>query len=282
LEYWQMIRILIAMNFSDLFQHFLATDQESPILASGFRKLDQLAGGGFKDEIVAVGGRPTHGKTSFLLNLMLHFSFLQQEKGMAVMPMGDPQYLARQLLHLMTDRATDLNSWPETDVLDTMSDLKHLLTHKIKVVHRSPDLKEILTTAKLWKASYLILDDFFQVIEFCNGYKVYQESLKMLYEFSKETRIPVFISLMSQASVEKRGGDRRPELADLYRSDILCQYAHKVIQLYRPMAYGIDWNMNGDPTEKLVSLDLQKNSLGKTGILSFEARDSGRWEEIND
>jgi len=269
------------MNFSELFQHFLATDQDSPIMASGFRKLDRLAGSGFKDELVAVGGRPTHGKTSFLLNLMLNFSFLQQEKGLVVMPMADQQYLAKQMLHMITDQGGEIDNWPEATMLDGMADLKLLLNQKVKVLHKSPDLKEILTMAKLWKASYLILDDFFQVIEFCNGYKVYQESLKMLYDFSQEQQVPVFISLMSQSALERRGGDRRPELADLYRSDILCQYAHKVMQLYRPMAYGIEWNMNGDPTDKLISLDLQKNSMGKTGMISYEAKESGRWVELH-
>ncbi|WP_143959768.1 DnaB-like helicase C-terminal domain-containing protein [Litoribacter populi] len=267
------------MNFSELFQHFLATDQESPILASGYRKLDQLAIGGFKDELVVIGGRPTHGKTALMLNLILRFSYMQQQKGFVVMPMANSEYFARQMFSLITGREEDVNALPEDLALDGMSDLKDMLKNRLKVLHRSANLKEVLTMAKSWNASYVMLDDFFQVIDFLYGYKLYHESLKMVHSFAKETQIPVFIGLMSASSVDKRGGDRMPELVDLFRSDILCQYAHKVIQLYRPMAYGIEWNMEGEPTDNLVNLDLQKNSIGKTGMLSFEIQPSGRWEE---
>jgi predicted ATPase len=106
----------------------------------------------------------------------------------------------------------------------------------------------------------------------------YQELLLKLHNFAQEAKIPVFISLLNLATAERRGGDRRPEIMDFYRSDILCQNAHKIFQLYRPIVYGITEDENGCSTENKLEINLLKNSLGKSGTLGFQINNSGKIE----
>ena len=45
-------------------------DEESKLIHTGFDGLDALAGGLTRGEITVIGGRPGHGKTTFLINLL--------------------------------------------------------------------------------------------------------------------------------------------------------------------------------------------------------------------
>ena len=263
------------MNFDQVFKQIFSNEAHSPLLPSGMRSLDNLIGGGFTNEVTVIAGRPNHGKTLFLFNLMLNLSYYQEHKGMVVMPMNQLSSFTRQVCSIIQDQKEYTDDWADDLILDSLSDVKSLIRHRVKVDFRIPTLEEVFTTALAWKATYLILDDFFLSIEHP---KDFQSSLKKLYLFSKEHQIPVFLSLITQSRVEKRGGDRRPEIGDLYRSEIVCQYVHKIFQTYSPFVYGIVEDEYGNMTKGTMEICLQKNNLGRTGTLTVKLKDSGKIE----
>jgi len=266
------------MTFDQIFNDLFENSQTTPLLSTGWQSLDKLIGGGFSNELVVIGGRSLHGKSTFLLNLALQFSYFQQYKGMMVTPMSNLPSFVKHTAAILQDSEKDVEDWEEEILLDSISDVKSLLRNRLKLDFNSQNIEEIFTTATEWNASYLILDDFFHYMGFYYSPTAYQELLLKLHNFAQEAKIPVFISLLNLATAERRGGDRRPEIMDFYRSDILCQNAHKIFQLYRPIVYGITEDENGCSTENKLEINLLKNSLGKSGTLGFRINNSGKVE----
>lgn len=264
------------MNFEELFAQLFDNQEKGEFIATGYKKLDQLLGGGFGGELIAISGRPLHGKSTFLLNLMLNYSYFQEYKGMLIAPMCNLPSLVKYLASIIQNGEESMEDWKDDQLLDCLSDIQSLLRKRVKVEFKLQNLDEVLTEARLWKASYLMLDDFYQVMGYAYSPSAYYEALCKLREFSQEAGIPVFINVMAQATVERRGGFQEPRLMDIYRSDLLAQQAHKVLILYHPMIIGLTEDELGMSTKGKLEVAIVKNSLGKSGTLNFDLRESGR------
>ncbi|MFD2202813.1 DnaB-like helicase C-terminal domain-containing protein [Shivajiella indica] len=264
------------MNFEELYAQLFDNQVKGETLSTGWKKFDQFLGGGFGAELVAFSGRPLHGKSTFLLNLMLNYSYFQKYKGMLIAPMSNMPSLVKYLASIIRNEEDPKETWSEVQLLDCLSDIKSLFLNRVKVEFQYQNMDEVLTQAKLWKASYLILDDFYQIMGNFFSAAHYYENLCKLKEFSQEAGIPVFISVMAQSSVERRGGPQEPRLMDIYRSDLLAQQAHKILMLYHPMVIGITEDDIGMSTQGRLEVTMVKNSLGKSGTLIFDMKESGR------
>ncbi len=66
---------------------------------------------------------------------------------------------------------------------------------------------------------------------------------------AKELDIPVIAASQLSRSVETRGGDKRPQLADLRESGSIEQDADMVMFLYRPEYYGLTEKDDGSPLD---------------------------------
>lgn len=264
------------MDFEGLYAQLFDNQGKGDLLATGYKKLDQLLGGGFGGELIAFSGRPLHGKSTFLLNLMLNYSYYQAYKGMLIVPMSDMPSLVKYLASIIRNEEEPMEDWGEEQLLDCLSDIKSLLRNRVKVAFNLQNLDEVLTEAKLWKASYLMMDDFYQVMGYAYMPSAYYEALCKLKDFSQETGIPVFINVMAQATVERRGGPQEPKLMDIYRSDLLAQQAHKVLMLYHPMVIGLREDEFGMSTKGKLEVSIVKNARGKSGTLTFDMGESGK------
>lgn len=237
----------------------------SKVLLSGYRVLDELIGGGFSSEIVTVASRPGHGKTSLLFNLMMNFSMKQEFKGIVAFP----RMTERDFVLSVTSWLTNLNVFDKelTDetLLEVYPKYKDLISKRVKVLHRMLTLEEIFTLAEVRNADYVILDDYFRSYQWHYDLEKFPAVFEKIQEFINKTQIPVFVSILTTRSAEKRGGDMCPRIGDIYRSDLVSTYSHKVIQLYRPSEYGISMDEFGFPTDGNLDLMLQQNSQGKTG-----------------
>lgn len=267
------------MNFEELYAQLFDNDGKDQILATGYQKLDKFLGGGFGAELVAISSRPLHGKSTLLLNLMLNFSYYQQYKGIFVAPMSNMPSLVKYLASIIEDKEPNDEYWEAEHLVDTLSDIKSLFRNRVKLDFKFQDLEEVLTEAITWKASYVMIDDFLGVMGFAYSPSLFHELLCRIKLFTQEHGIPVFISLLAQPTVERRGGPQNPMLMDLYRSDLLCHQAHKVIMLYQPMVIGLTEDHIGQSIKGLLGLNFAKNSTGRSGTVTMELKDSGK---IND
>jgi replicative DNA helicase len=264
------------MNFEKFYAQLFDNEGQGQVLATGYKNLDQLLDGGFGAELIAVVGRPLHGKSTLLLNLMLNFSYFQEYKGILVSPLSNLPSMTKYLATIIQDTETGMEDWEEEMLLDSLSDIKSLFQNRVKVDFTFQNLEEVLTTAKAWKASYVIVDDFMSIMGYAYSPSYYHELLCRLKEFSQEAKIPIFISLLSRTSVERRGGPQEPMLLDLFRSELLCQQAHKVISVYQPMVIGLTEDDIGLSTKGKLEINLLKNSLGKSGAITLNLKESGR------
>ena len=264
------------MNFDDLYAQLFDNQGKGETISTGWKRFDQVLGGGFGAELVAISGRPLHGKSTFMLNLMLNFSYFQKYRGMLIAPMSNMPSLVKYLASIIQNEENPREAWKEGQLLDCLSDIKSLFRNRVKVEFQYQNMDEVLTQAKLWNASYLILDDFYQIMGNVFSPAYYYENLCKLKEFSQEAGIPVFINVMAQSTVERRGGPQEPKLMDIYRSDLLAQQAHKVMILYQPMVIGITEDDLGMRTKGKLEVTIVKNSLGKSGTLIFDMKESGR------
>lgn len=79
----------------------------------------------------------------------------------------------------------------------------------------------------------------------------------------------IAVAQLSRA-VETRGGDKRPQMSDLRESGQLEQDAHAVLFVYRPEYYGFDTDDEGNGTEGMAEIIVEKNRRGPVGIIKAQ------------
>ena len=83
-----------------------------------------------------------------------------------------------------------------------------------------------------------------------------------LKELAKELNAPVIALSQLSRDVEKRGGDKHPQLADLRASGSLAQDADRVVFRWRGEYYGIPEYSDGAPTADTILFDVAKHRNG--------------------
>lgn len=241
-----------------------------PLFETGYSSLDGLIEGFRDGEMVIVGGRPGMGKSAFMLNLAKN----QALKGnnVCVITLDQPsEEIALKLGTILLEKPSD-------EILKERSVQKQLKTDgKLLVAESTPDLyvliREIREVAQAG-VKFVFLD-YIQMVSH-PAHKLRRDHelqiiISRLKTLARELKIILIIGSQLSRSVEMRGGDKRPILADLRESGNLEEYADKVILLYRPEYYGITQMEDGKSTNGLTFIMIEKNKSGKTGecVLHF-------------
>jgi replicative DNA helicase len=267
------------MNEQEFFKRLCNEASFSAPLLSGFRDLDELIHGGFSNELVTVASRPAHGKTAFLFNLMMNFSMKQDFKGIVAFP----RMSQREFILYFTAWLTNIDVFTQgmnEGILEKIYSHYHTLSsNRVQIIHRTLTLEEIFTLAEINQVDYIILDDYFRSQIWKYDIEKYAVDFSKIQAFMENRNISVFVSVLTSRLAEKRGGNMRPKLCDVYRSDMVSSFSHKVIQLYRPDQLGFSTGEDGYSTLGLVELMLQQNSKGRTGTTSFYHRAPLRMKE---
>lgn len=257
------------MNEQEFFKRLGIDASLSTPLLSGYQSLDELIHGGFSNEIVTVASRPGHGKTAFLFNLMMNFSMKQDFKGIAAFP----RMSQRDFILYFTSWLTNINVFEKAlteEIYEKVYAHYHTLTSKrVQLLHRKLTLEEIFTLAELNRVDYIILDDYLRSYIWQYDVNKFAEDFAKIQAFMENRNISVFVSILTSRIAEKRGGEMRPMLCDIYRSDLISTYSNKIFQLYRPEEYGITLAEDGYSNFGFVELMLQQNSKGRTGKVGF-------------
>jgi replicative DNA helicase len=89
-----------------------------------------------------------------------------------------------------------------------------------------------------------------------------------LKNLTKELKIPIILFSQLSRAVEKRGGDKRPQLSDLRSSGDIEQDADIVIFIYRPEYYDIKSDTYGNKyPEKYAEFIISKQRNGPVGTV---------------
>ena len=259
-------------------------------LATHYSDLDEMTSGLQKSDLVIIAARPSMGKTAFALNIAEN-SAIEDQKVVGVFSLE----MSREalLLRLLCSRArVDSHKmrtgslWRE-DMSKVVRAMEELATAPI-FIDDTPGiaLSEMRAKARRLMQSQgkldLLIVDYLQLMS--GGGKRYENRTQEVSAISrglkalaKELTVPVIALSQLSRAPESRGGDHRPQLADLRESGSIEQDADVVAFIFREEVYKPD-----DPElQGRAELIIAKQRNGPTGKISLAfLKNSTRFESL--
>lgn len=243
-------------------------------LPTGFRELDIQTAGLHPSNLIVVAGRPSMGKTSFVLNIALHVS-LELELPVAIfsMEMSRDQLTERLVcmegrvnLHQWRSGFLGEEEWPKlsmaagriSDAPIYVDDSSTLTTLELRAKARRLKSKENIQ---------LIIVDYLQLMKSATRQENRQQEIseisRSLKNLARELNIPVIaVSQLSRRAEER--ADYRPRLSDLRESGAIEQDADLVLLLFREEYYRRDTENRG-----ICEVNIAKQRNGPVGTVKL-------------
>jgi len=246
-------------------------------VATGYTMLDRLTAGWQKSDLIILAGRPSMGKTAFVLS-MARNAAIDYSVPVAIFSL---EMSAIQLVLRLISMETELPSdrlrrgqledyeWQQLN-----SRIKKLEDARI-FIDDTPALPvfELRAKARRLVAQHgvqLIIIDYLQLMTASVETKGMREQeissiSRALKGLAKELNIPVIALSQLSREVEKRPGSKKPILSDLRESGAIEQDADLVLFIYRPEYYKIEEFEDNTPTQGLAEIIVAKHRNGQTG-----------------
>ena len=216
----------------------------------GFDRLDNLAGGMTKGEITVIAGRPSHGKTTFAINLVKNFidqglkvlcinremTNIEMMKKLIVLESGNLSY--------SDIRMNNLTDQSYKELLEVNDRIVDKYTNRLIMCDTARDLSS--STAQIMRHNPdVVVDDYIQLIRM-EGYDQRRFELETVmneYKWLAKTYkiVPILISQLNR-DIEKRI-DPVPKMSDLAESGSIEQVAENVLFVY------YDYKVNYEESE---------------------------------
>jgi replicative DNA helicase len=241
---------------------------------TGFVDLDNLTSGFQPTDVIIVAGRPSMGKTSFVLNVAQHIGTKTDlTVGFFSLEMSKEQLFMRMLT---TEAEVDSHRFrggflSERDYEKLSTALGRLGEAKIFIDDTaSLGVLEMRAKARRLKAEHgldFLVIDYLQLMQgrgrFENRTQELASISRSLKGLAKELNVPV-VALSQLSRAPESRSDRRPQLSDLRESGALEQDADVVMFIYREEQYEAT-----PENENLAELILGKQRNGPTGTVKL-------------
>lgn len=245
-------------------------------IPTGFIDFDRMTHGLNSGNLLIIAGRPGMGKTSLALNMAQHVA-IQEKKAVGIFSLEmSAQELALRVLCSEADvsfsrlRSGHLSQRQSQGIVQTVRRIGDAPLHIDD--SPNPSLLEVASKARRLRAEsdlQLVILDYLQLMQAGGRYE--NRNLEIaaisrgLKQLAKELDIPVIALSQLSRQPERRGGDHRPQLADLRESGSIEQDADLVAFVYREEMYKPD-----DPSKKgLAELIVAKHRNGETGTVDL-------------
>ena len=248
-------------------------NKASKLIKTGYPNIDKYSGGLTRGEITIIGGRPGHGKTTVMVNLLAK-AIEQGQKAMFFSRELPNSELLKKILCLESGKLSygmirqnvftdhDLQNMEEAIqiVRNKYSKDKFLMFDNIK------DFALASSEIKKFKPD-IIFDDYIQLID-CKGYKDRRLQIEQLVNdykwLAKETGAVVVLASQLNRFIERannRGKALVPQLSDLAESGAIEQVAENVFFSY------YDYKVTGEKGKgkNVISLIASKVRYGDSG-----------------
>ena len=229
---------------------------------TGFKDLDDTLAGMQKSNLLILAARPGIGKTSLALNIAQNLAVkYKRPVGFFSLEMSKEELVDRLLV-----AQADIDAWKlktgklDEDDFTKLSNAMGELAEAPLYIDDTPALSiiEMRTKARRLQVEAgidLLVVDYLQLArsrQLENRVQEVSEITQGLKNLARELKIPVLaISQLSRA-VEQRGGQKRPQLADLRESGSIEQDADVVMFL---------WREDEENTENII-MDVAKHRNG--------------------
>jgi replicative DNA helicase len=259
-------------------------------LATHYTDLDEMTSGFQRSDLIIIAGRPSMGKTAFAMNIAENAAIEDQKVvGMFSLEMSREALLLRLLCsraRVDSHKMRTGSLWRDdmTKVVRAMDELAHapiFIDDTAGIV-----LSEMRAKARRLKQSQgkldLLIIDYLQLMS--GGGKRYENRTQEVSAISrglkglaKELSVPVIALSQLSRAPESRGGDHRPQLADLRESGSIEQDADVVAFIFREEVYKQD-----DPDlQGKAELIIAKQRNGPTGKVKLAfIKNSTRFESL--
>jgi replicative DNA helicase len=259
-------------------------------LATHYADLDEMTSGLQRADLVIIAGRPSMGKTAFAMNIAENAAIEDQKVvGMFSLEMSREALLLRLLCsraRVDSHKMRTGSLWRDdmTKVVRAMDELAHAPIF----IDDTPGivLSEMRAKARRLKQSQgkldLLIVDYLQLMS--GGGRRYENRTQEVSAISrglkglaKELNVPVIALSQLSRAPESRGGDHRPQLADLRESGSIEQDADVVAFIFREEVYKQD-----DPDlQGKAELIIAKQRNGPTGRVRLAfIKNSTRFESL--
>jgi len=267
-------------SIHSILKDFLQSDQqvEHQPIKTGWENFDNQDGGIKPGEFIVIGGRPGMGKTVVLIDLLRRVALNVPVLLISLEQTG--VQISNRIIRSLLDFDMPIKSPDDIRKIDRskmnyISDYFDVL--QLSICETNFDsmfaLKTYCKKMVAEKGIRVIAIDYLQMLS-TNRYRHNRELevsyiCRTLKNIAKELNICLIATSQLSRSVETRGGDKRPQLADLRDSGSIEQDADKVFLVYRPDYYGITTNELGKSTSGQTELILAKNRTGKVDRFYF-------------
>lgn len=260
---------------------------------SGFTGIDKVTLGWQESDLVIIAARPSMGKTAFVLTMARNMAvdhhipvaffslemsskqlvkrLLVSETGLSSEKIRGGKRLLDYELVLLHERIRDLAAAP-LFIDDTPSISVYELRSKVRRLVRNAGVK-------------LIIIDYLQLMTGppeLRGMREQEVSniSRSLKAIAKEMSIPVIALSQLSRDVEKRGGNKIPQLSDLRESGAIEQDADIVMFIHRPDYYGTE-EEGAVPGQAQIIIAKHRN--GSTDVVPMIFRkNEARFVDSND
>ena len=244
---------------------------------SGLSALDRITSGWQPSDLVIIAARPGMGKTAFVLSTLRNAA-IDFKKPVAIFSL---EMSSVQLVNRLISAEAELES--EKIKRGDLADYEwEQLLHKTAKLSDAPifiddtpglSILELRAKCRRLVAQHgvsLIVIDYLQLMTGDSsknaGGNREQEIASIsraLKGIAKELNVPVLALSQLSRAVETRGGDKKPQLADLRESGSIEQDADMVMFLYRPEYYGITQDEEGMPLNGTGEVIIAKHRNGR-------------------
>ena len=267
----------MAQDITDIISETLSSmkRKDSLLITTGYKNLDYFSGGLTRGEITIVGGRPGHGKTTLLINMLANVL----EKGYRAVFFSRELPNSELLKKIICLESQELSYSLVRKNLFTDDDLARL-DSAVSIIKKKynkdkflmfDNLKDFASSAaevKKFKPD-IIFDDYIQLI----AYKGREEQRRLQIEklvndykwLAKESNAVVVLASQLNRAIEHRHKTYIPQLSDLAESGAIEQVAENVFFSY------YDYKVKGEAGKgkNIISLHACKVRYGESGVVDL-------------
>jgi replicative DNA helicase len=259
-------------------------------LATHYTDLDEMTSGLQRSDLVIIAARPSMGKTAFAMNIAENAAIEDQKVvGMFSLEMSREALLLRLLCskaRVDSHKMRTGSLW--RDDMDKVVRAVDQLAQAPIFIDDTPgiSLSEMRAKARRLQQSQggldLIIVDYLQLMS--GGSRRYENRTQEVSAISrglkalaKELKVPVVALSQLSRAPESRGGDHRPQLADLRESGSIEQDADVVAFIFREEVYKPD-----EPElDGIAEIIIAKQRNGPTGRIKLAfIKNSTRFESM--
>ena len=250
-------------------------DDESKLIHTGFDGIDTLAGGLTRGEITVIGGRPGHGKTTFLVNLLANMVGSGYKCVLFNRELPNSELL-KKLIALESGRLSygmiRKGIYDETGIIE-LEKMKKFIVQKyngkmFRMFDNIRDFAKSSAEVKRFKPD-VILDDYIQLINPTKQIEQRRLQLEALVNdykwLAKEHKCVVVLASQLNRGLEMRSSTSKPQLSDLAESGAIEQVAENVFFTY----YDYKINGNANKGKNVVTIVARKVRYGETGEIDL-------------